>query len=91
MSPGGHRRPGMTDGYQIKETLVVEVKNHHACRQMFRRYSQSDGKPPMIGLQYSKQRIFRLSTLGVDSGHPALVVPAGEVTIPNNVAQRQET
>lgn len=45
----------------------------------------------MIGLLCSKQRIFRLSTLGADSGHPALVIPAGEVTIPNNVAQRQES
>ena len=70
---------------------MVEVKNHHACRQMFGRYSQRDGKPPMIGLLCSKQRIFRLSTLGVDSGHPALVIAPGEITIRKNVARRQDS
>ena len=57
---------------------------------MFRGYSQSDKKPPMIGLLCSKQQIFRLSTLGADNEYPALVIPAGEVTIPNNVAGKQE-
>ena len=56
---------------------------------MFRGYSQSDKKPPMIGLLCSKQQIFRLSTLGADNEYPALVIPAGEVTIPNNVAENK--
>ena len=45
----------------------------------------------MIGLLYSKQRIFRLGTLGVDSGHPALVIAPGEITIRKNVARRQDS
>ena len=80
----------MRDGYQMKEILVVKVKNHHACRQISRGYSQSHEKPSMIRLLCSKQQIFRLSILGADNEYPPLLIPEGEVTIPNNVAGKHE-
>ena len=45
----------------------------------------------MIRLLCSKQQISRLSTLAANSRYHALVVPPGDVTIPNNVPQKQES